>query len=124
MVYRLDFIYYTIENLRFQNILNLCNMNDGYITALVNVFNDSSYKEIFKYNNKLTLNDVKKSLDIFFNHLNLNHYDYDLKHGILNFNVGNGIRIGYNVKNTNYNDLINKEYLKEWETYGYYWRNE
>lgn len=116
---RYDFIYYVLENIRFSNII-LWDYTDNYLNALINQFNESDYEEIYKFNNNLSLNDVKFSMDCFFNHLNLNHYDCNIKNGVIDFNVDNIVRIGLNNPKSNYKDLITDEYLKEWKENNYY----
>lgn len=117
---RYDIIYYILENIRFNNIIQFDNFSDNYLLAIVNEFNNSDYRDIYKFNNHLTLNDLKFSMDCFFNHLNLNHYECEIKGGIINFKVDNNVCIGLNNPKSNYGDLINKEYLKEWEDNNYY----
>lgn len=126
MVVRNDFLYYLIENMRFKHIINFLNYSDDFIYGWIDSFNKESYKEIFKYNSNLTLNDVKFSLKCFFDNLNFNRYDINIKYGVVDWivsinNKNEKIRIGFDNEKSNYGKLIDKEYLKEYEKYGYYY---
>lgn len=123
MVIRNDFLYWLVDGLRFKHINGICLNNDNYLNGLVNVFNELDYKECFKYNNNLTLENAKFSLDCFFNNLNFNRYDLTIKHGVVTWKIDDKTYVGFNSKKSNYNDGkndIDKEYLKEWKQYGYY----
>ena len=117
---RYDIIYYMLNNFRFNNLIQIDNYSDNYLLAIVEEFNNSDYREIYKFNNHLSLGDLKFSMDCFFNHLNFNHYDCEIKGGVIDFNVDNKVRIGLNNPKSNDEDLINSDYLKECSDKGYY----
>lgn len=127
MVIRNDFLYYLLDNLRFKHINGICLYNDKYLGALVTEFNKLNYKECFKYNNNLTLENAKFSLKCFFDNLNYNRYDLKIKHGVVTWKIDDKTYVGLNSDKSNYNNGVNdidKEYLKEWKEYGYYFYKE
>ena len=85
MVIRNDFLFYLIDNMKFKHIINFINYSDDFINAWIDSFNKSDYKEVFKYNNNLTLSDVKFSLNKFFDNLNFNRYDINIKYGVVDW---------------------------------------
>ena len=124
MVVRNDFLYWLCDNLRFNVINEICTTSDIYLNGLVNLFNELDCKECFKYNDNLTLDSAKFSLNWFFENINLNRYDYVLKHGILSWKIDNNTYVGLNSDKSNYNNgvkYIDSEYLKEWKEYSYYY---
>lgn len=126
MVIRNDFLYYVVDNLRFKHIIGICTYSDNYLNGLVENFNRLDYREYFKYNSNLTLENAKYSINKFIDNLNFNRYDVKIKNGVVNWNIGNNIIIGFNYENENNNckKLINNEYLKEWKNYGFYYYKE
>ena len=124
--YRLDFIYYLVENMRFKHIINFSNYDKNFILGWIDSFNSESYHDVFKYNNNLSYDNVLYSLKVFFHNLNMGYYKnaIDIKHGILTWKIDNNITIGFDVENSDYEKLIDNEYLREWERYNYYWCSE
>lgn len=127
MVVRNDFLYWLCDSLRFNVINEICTTSDIYLNGLVNLFNELDYKECFKYNNNLTLENAKFSLNWFFENINLNRYDYVLKHGVLSWKIDNNTYVGLNSDKSNYNNgvkYIDKDYLNEWKEFKcYYWKD-
>lgn len=121
--YRLDFMYYLVENMRFKHIINFKNYDKNFIYGWIDSFNNESYHDVFKYNNNLTYENVVYSIDVFFHNLNMGYYKecITIKHGSLTWKIDDNIIIGFDVENSDYEKLIDNEYLKEWERYNYYW---
>lgn len=129
MVMRYDFLYYLLDDLKFKNVNGICLISDSYLNELVNLFNNLDYRKYFKYNNNLTLENAKFSLNTFFYNLNLGYYDLKLKYGVVTWKIDDSknIIVGYDNPKSNYNYgkiYIDKEYLKEWKEYGYYFYKE
>lgn len=117
---RNDFLYWIVLQLQFRHLNAFDNFSDAYVQALVDYFNKASYKEVFKWNNNLTVKEVRFSINCFFEHINRNHYDYKLKKGILTWKIDKNIEISY-CDGKDYKKLFDKEYLSEWQKNGYYW---
>lgn len=119
---RYDFIYYLIENFRFEKLIEYDLFSKSYKLGLCKVFNDYDYKDIYKLDNNLTVKQMDFSINAFFNHLNNNDYEYNLKGGVIDFVVDcyKDIRIGLDNPKSNYSKLISKEYLREWNKKGNY----
>lgn len=131
MVFRNDFIEYLVDNLRFKHINGICLYSDSYLNAIVEMFNKLDYRKTFKYNNNLTLENAKFSLNCFFDNLNFGKYgnNFKLNGGVVTWIIYDNpkIIVGCNNDKSNYNNgkyFIDKEYLKEWENYGFYFYSE
>lgn len=119
MTLRNDFLYFAVENIRFVNLVNFDQYSDEYLSELVKWFNEADYHEVYKFNNHLTVEDVKFSINCFFEHINRNNYDYTLKAGILTWRIDKDIFVGLDSDKSNYHKLIDKRYLKAHKEQGY-----